>query len=340
MKKLICILLAVCFFAGLCACGKDKGTDETTTEAPYVMRDISGVPSPVKINSKEIPYAVFRYYYAAVKYQYDLDDDSYWNDHDEAENIRETTMHYIRRNAALEEYAEQLGISLSDPEKTKAKQNVNTARYSSYEDDNDYYRALDLYYLTEDTNLYLEELSMLEDKVFEYLKSDKSGPRISSDTKLVKRYIENYVIRADHILIKNDEGDDRNENETLISEIYEKLQNGADFNELKNKYSEDTGTVNDDTGYYIAQGDMSKEFSDAAFSLQPGQISGVVAAPYGWHIVIRLEPDAEYIESNLDGYFLTFYQEHMLETALSKLTDAQTVEYDETYYTLTPLTLK
>ena len=64
MKKLMCILLAVCFFAALCACGKDKGTDEMTAQEPYVMRDISGIPSPVKINGKEIPYAVFRYYFA------------------------------------------------------------------------------------------------------------------------------------------------------------------------------------------------------------------------------------------------------------------------------------
>ena len=342
MKKALIITLAAAMLLSAVSC--EKETEETTAAEsvtePYVMTDISGIPSPVRINGADIPYAVFRYYYGAVKYQYDLDDDSYWNDHEYDEKLRDTAMRYIRRNAALEQYAEQNGIKLTDPEKNKAKQNINSNRYASYEDDEAYYRALDSYYLTEETNLYLEELSLLEEKLFTYLKSDESGPKISSSPELVKRYVSNYTVRADHILIKNDEGDDLNENETLIHEIKDMLDGGADFDELKKKYSEDTASAADDTGYYIAKGDMSDEFSDAAFSLQPGEVSGVVSAPYGYHIVKRLAIDPDYVDANADGIFLTLYQEHMFEAALTKLIDAQTVEYDESFYAITPATLK
>lgn len=342
MKKALIITLAAAMLLSAVSCEKETATTtaaESVTE-PYVMTDISGIPSPVRINGADIPYAVFRYYYGAVKYQYDLDDDSYWNDHNYDDKLRETAMRYVRRNAALEQYAEQNGISLSDVEKNKARQNISSNRYASYADDEAYYRALDSYYLTEETNLYLEELSLLEEKLFGYLKSEESGPKISSSPKLVKRYVSNYMVRADHILIKNDEGDDLNENETLIREIKEMLDGGADFDELKKKYSEDAQTASDDAGYYIAKGDMSDEFSDAAFSLQPGEVSGVVSAPYGYHIVKRLAIDPDYVDANADGIFLTLYQEHMFEAALTKLIDAQTVEYDESFYAITPATLK
>lgn len=43
-----------------------------------------------------------------------------------------------------------------------------------------------------------------------------------------------------------------------------------------------------DLGYF-GRGDMQKEFEDAAFALQPGDISGVVDTASGLHLIERLE---------------------------------------------------
>lgn len=43
-----------------------------------------------------------------------------------------------------------------------------------------------------------------------------------------------------------------------------------------------------DLGYF-GRGDMQKEFEDAAFALQPGEISGVVDTASGLHLIQRLE---------------------------------------------------
>ena len=340
MKKIICLLLLLCFAASLFSCkGTEEATGTETDEETYVMTDISDVPAPLKINGEEVPYGLYRYYFAAVRYKYDADDLSYWDDHDYTEKIRDEVLRYIRRNYAMTECAKQYNVTLSETEKRQAEQTIISDRLQ-YENDSDYYRALDSNYLTEDTYKYIEESSKLEDKLLQYLTSEESGPKISAEPSLIQRYLDNYVIRCDHILILNDEGDDANENETLIKELYEKLKAGADFEELKEKYSEDNQTNGNDIGYYIAEGDISQILSDAAFALEVGQISDVIYAPYGYHIVKRLEKDGQYIEDNLSTTFLSFYQSHMLSEMLKKLIDKQEIVYDDSYYTYTPQTLK
>ena len=342
MKKIVCAVLLLSFILCLFGCNGNGTVTETETETEaesYVRVDISDIPSPLSINGEEVPYSVYRYYFAAVKYRYDNDDTSFWEDNDYTDKIRDEVMRYIRRNYATAECAKRYGVELTEAEKRQVEQKIMSDRLQ-YADDDEYYRSLDGNYLTEDAYRFLEELASLEDKLLSYLTSEESGPKISDDPVLVKRYIDNYVIRCDHILVLNDDGDDKNENETLIKELYEKLKNGADFEELKEKYSEDDQTNTSDIGYYIAEGDISQILSDAAFSLEIGQMSEVIYAPYGYHIVIRLEKDEEYIEDNLTSTFLSFYQSHMLSEMVKKLVEKQNIVYDESYYTYTPATIK
>ena len=346
MKKIICAVLIVTFLLCLYSCyGKDEAASdepsaETVTEQEsYVPTDISGIAAPFSINGIDVPYALYRYYFANVRYKYDGGDESYWEENDYTEEIRAEVMRYIRRSYAMEECAKQYGVELTEAEKAKVEQSIMTDRLQ-YADDDEYYRSLDGNFLTVDTFRYVEETASLEEKMLDYLTSEASGPKISDNPALIRRYIDNYVIRCDHILILNNEGDDVNENETLINELYEKLLSGADFEQLKEQYSEDEQTKYSGTGYYMAEGDISQILSDAAFSLEVGQMSGVISAPYGYHIVKRLEKDEDYIENNLSGVFLSFYQSHMLGEMLKKIMADQNIIYDDSYYTYTATTLK
>jgi foldase protein PrsA len=84
-------------------------------------------------------------------------------------------------------------------------------------------------------------------------------------------------VRARHILVS-----------TLAQAqmIEQKLKGGADFATLAKQYSSDPGSKDKggELGFFT-QGAMVKEFSDAAFSMKPGQISAPVHSPYGWHII-------------------------------------------------------
>ena len=93
-----------------------------------------------------------------------------------------------------------------------------------------------------------------------------------------------------HILVmvkqKADEAQQKAAKERIDS-IYNALQNGADFAELAKKCSDDKGTAaNGGELQWIAKGMTLKEFEDAAWALEKGQMSKPVLSPAGWHIIM------------------------------------------------------
>jgi parvulin-like peptidyl-prolyl isomerase len=78
--------------------------------------------------------------------------------------------------------------------------------------------------------------------------------------------------------------------EMLATELQEKAQSGADFEELARKNSDDPGSASSGGSLgRFARGQMVKEFSDAAFSLPVGGVSEVVESPFGFHVIQRTE---------------------------------------------------
>lgn len=70
-------------------------------------------------------------------------------------------------------------------------------------------------------------------------------------------------------------------------EILKKLEGGADFSALAREYGEDSTAARGGDLGVIAPGQMIPAFEEAAFALQPGQHSGIVETPYGFHVVLR-----------------------------------------------------
>lgn len=76
-----------------------------------------------------------------------------------------------------------------------------------------------------------------------------------------------------------------------IDEIYSKLKNGENFEDLATKFSDDKGSAkNGGKLPPFGTGRMVPEFERAAFGLKKdGDISEPVKTSYGWHIIKRLE---------------------------------------------------
>ncbi len=75
-----------------------------------------------------------------------------------------------------------------------------------------------------------------------------------------------------------------------ISKIKEMIEAGQDFTELAVKYSEDPSVKGNkgDLGW-VSRGDFVPEFEEAAFSLEPGQVSDIVQTQFGFHIIQMVE---------------------------------------------------
>ena len=69
-------------------------------------------------------------------------------------------------------------------------------------------------------------------------------------------------------------------------DILRRARSGESFENLAKEYSSDPGSKNKggDLGWF-GRGQMMKAFEDAAFALQPGQISDIVQTQYGYHII-------------------------------------------------------
>lgn len=95
--------------------------------------------------------------------------------------------------------------------------------------------------------------------------------------------------RARHILIKTNELVSEAEARNRIVALKERLDNKADFAELARARSEDTSASRGGELNWVSPGDTVPEFERAMDALKPGEISGPVRSPFGWHLIQVLE---------------------------------------------------
>lgn len=101
-------------------------------------------------------------------------------------------------------------------------------------------------------------------------------------------------VKVAHIMVRLDEsanGDQAQEAETKINELWEKVKKGESFEELAKQFSDDrsSGQKGGELPMFGA-GKMVEEFEEASFSLKNvGDISAPFKTQYGWHIVKKLE---------------------------------------------------
>jgi hypothetical protein len=96
-------------------------------------------------------------------------------------------------------------------------------------------------------------------------------------------------VRARHILLRYPDDASPAQRERVqqqAEEIQQRAVEGEDFSELARRYSEDPGSAaqGGDLGWF-EPGAMVPQFEEAAFRLQPGEISPVTETLFGLHII-------------------------------------------------------
>ena len=104
----------------------------------------------------------------------------------------------------------------------------------------------------------------------------------------LKDYQIDEQVKVRHILIAVSAQDPKDDAaaKAKAQGILDQLHHGADFANLARQYSDDPGskTQGGELGW-IKHGVTVPEFDQAAFSLQPGQTSGLVRTKFGYHII-------------------------------------------------------
>jgi peptidyl-prolyl cis-trans isomerase D len=113
-----------------------------------------------------------------------------------------------------------------------------------------------------------------------------------SDADLRKEYNSNQDkyrvperVNVRHILIKSDASNDA-AMKAKAENILKQIRNGGDFANLAKENSQDPGSAQKggELGW-IVKGQTVPEFEKAAFSLKPGETSGLIKTMYGYHIL-------------------------------------------------------
>jgi len=118
-----------------------------------------------------------------------------------------------------------------------------------------------------------------EDELKEKMKPEIALEKAIKATVTDKDVKDNHKpeMKVSHILVKD---------EKTAKEVKEKINNGEDFTALAKQYSEDTGSK--EQGGEIAgfaPGQTVKEFEEAAYKLDAGQVSEPIKTSYGYHII-------------------------------------------------------
>ncbi len=123
--------------------------------------------------------------------------------------------------------------------------------------------------------------------------------------KVTERIPRKASIRAQHILVtfSDSTGTDTAKAINKIQDIEKQLKAGKDFAELASKYSFDKGSASKggDLGFF-QRGQLVREFDEAVFKLNIGEVSPIVKTNFGFHLIklTALTPDKSYEEQKTE----------------------------------------
>lgn len=149
----------------------------------------------------------------------------------------------------------------------------------------------DLYYFTAGLTVPEFEEEVYSLKVGEYSKKPVRTMYGLHIVKLTDKKPRYEAIRVSHILLQETKDSTGKVVDSIgtynkAKSILDRIKNGEDFAKLAGEFSSDPGSASKggDLGFFDRRR-MVQPFDSAAFTLKPGQVSGLVRTPFGWHIL-------------------------------------------------------
>ena len=269
MGAVVAIILGLTGLGGLTAYGVYRGS-----ENPVIVALASAFRVPVaKVNGATILYRDYvrdlnslRTFY--TKKQTGV---SYTKD-EESDQV----LSRLIANIMIEQVAQELNVTVNETDRETAKKDL-LARF-----DNDETKlATDL---KDSLGITLPEFfdRILEPTILE----KKAAEQFATNADPKYSAFSEDQVRARHILFPVTTPTDDAKAKADASRVLKEIQKGGDFAELAQKYGTDgTKDQGGDLGWF-GRGDMVKEFEDAAFGLNKGELAKTpVKTQFGYHII-------------------------------------------------------
>jgi peptidyl-prolyl cis-trans isomerase C len=252
--------------------------------------------------------------------------------------IREQALNNLINRDLLNEAVRKEGIEVSSGEVDARLAELETASGGPEGFEN----RLSVMGVTEEEIRHEIELGIAIEKMME----GKAGaPTEPTDADLRAFYDDNpeqfqrpEQVKASHILfmVEADAGDEgkaakRKEAEGVLAQ----LEGGADFAALAAEHSDcPSSSKGGDLGYF-RRGQMVPPFEEAAFALEPGEMSGIVETRFGYHIIKveeRAEPQTvpfEEAKPNIAQFLGGQNRQQVMNSVIEDLRAEAKIEYPE-----------
>lgn len=319
MKKIVSLILTAIFACGaLISCGNTGSTSfEPTVEDKKVV---------MNIDEYEVQYQEFRYY--ALNNKRDSFSDAEVLSEEQLAELKVLIEENAKYTAAIELLAEKYGAELTKDDTDQLEARVADFRAVQCQNQDDVYlMALEEQFMTD----YLFR-KLLQSDIIAYntIEKMRQNGEIKTDDATIDALFESddlLCIKDIYIMYSDESLKDyaRERAQKALSD----LEGGMSFAEAMRKYSIYTDSVMPtDHGYYTTEYEMPEYIWNAASSLAEGEYSVIIEEPLGFHIVMRCEKDAEYMEEIRED-ITERYASAMYTKALYELIDSLTVEYTE-----------
>jgi len=207
------------------------------------------------------------------------------------EVLRQEMVEIAAFTKIFEDMARQLGITLSNDDIEMIDDHVDMLVEQHGRDElenllrTDGFR--DLQHLVD----YFNSQMILENLVQAIMDDPAEFARFEQHLPEEEEMPEEELLGAKHILANFDNFDDPNEAYIFASELLTRVNAGEDFATLMAEYGQDPGMVMSPDGYTFVSGVMVPEFEEATRDLAIGETSGLVRSQFGYHIILRTEPN-------------------------------------------------
>ena len=286
----------------------------------------------MKIDGNKISYDEYRCFYLKAMNEIAAGDNSIWDKEDAPfDELKETVERSLARKYATLKLAKKYKIKLSSQD----KQDINdTVQY--YIDENGGLTGYRQWLSTEGLTgrLFREQYTLIYyyDEYLRDILLTGIDDLIKVDDKTVSADVHENFYHYTWIFIPFGELDNYQENAKKIEEAFKALENGEDFYEVAERYSEWMG--NEKIGIYATKGEKIYTIENTVLKLEENEYSRVLALDEGHAILMRLPMDSNYINEHFDDFV---YQSgtRRYNELLDNMALEMKIEYTDYYDTLT-----